>query len=184
MCSKDGCFQRQNSTSSTPPPPPTTHTYPPTPTTTQHTQIEALEQRTTDAALFLPPYDVRRAHEEAQTLRGKLEAARAALAPRKKFSFSARRQQRGSGGGGDSTSASAGQEQASPLSPSASSAAAASVAALSLRDTQQPPPQGQEAAAAPAREGFEGREGEELELGPDPPKDLLLKDLRRCTVRL
>lgn len=152
-----------------------------------YVQIEALEQRITDAALFLPPYDVRRAQEESRALRDKLEAARAASAPRKKFSFAARRQQQQrvatAGDGGD---------------------VEASLGALCL----QPTPQPQRGAQPPAQcktisdnggggskvmalvmTGFEGRKGEELdlerEMGPEElPRDLLLKDLRSCTVRL
>lgn len=178
-----------------------THTHP---TTTP--QIDALEQCTAAAAPFLPPYDVRRAQEEAQGLRGKLEATRAALAPRKKFSFAARRrnreqqQQGGVGDGGDGGGSPAAavvevEAAAAPPPPPPSSA----LAALSLAPPPPPaaaqsaapapaPASAPTAAAAPAMEGFEGREGEALDLtaayGADPPRDLLLKDLRRCTVRL
>lgn len=56
------------------------------------TKIQGLEKRITDASgLFLPPYDVRKAQEEAAGLREKLENVRTALAPRKKFSFASRR---------------------------------------------------------------------------------------------
>ena len=119
---------------------------------------------------------MRRAHEEAQALRAKLEATRAALAPRKKFSFSARR-------------SSQSQSQASQQAPAAvvSAEVPVAVAGLSLHRQQQQQEEEEEAAAA-KMEGFEGREGQELdlgrELGPDPPRDLLLKDLRRCSVRL
>jgi hypothetical protein len=112
-----------------------------------------------------------------------LEATRTALAPRKKFSFSARRAQQSQ------------QSQQAPAAARPQAAAAeapvsvsSAVAGLSLNHQQAPPQQEQQRAEAPAMEGFEGREGEELDLGkalgPDPPKDLLLKDLRRCSVRL
>lgn len=151
-------------------------------------KIEALEQRTTDAALFLPPYDVRRAQEECRALRDKLDETRAASAPRKKFSFAAKRRQQQKAAAGDSTAGSGGGEGVE-----------APLEALSLKP-QQPQQQSQATsgggsgggseAAAPAMNGFEGREGEELDLlgcepmGPELPKDLLLKDLRRCTIRL
>eukprot|EP00624_Nannochloropsis_granulata_P004813 evm.model.NODE_3418_length_16320_cov_30.190258.3 len=36
-------------------------------------KVQALDKQIADAALFLPPYDVRRAQEEASALRSKLE---------------------------------------------------------------------------------------------------------------
>ncbi|EWM25746.1 hypothetical protein Naga_100087g22 [Nannochloropsis gaditana] len=55
------------------------------------TKIKSLDQLVSNTALFLPPYDVRRAQEETESLRSKLEEVRTALMPRKRFTFAGRR---------------------------------------------------------------------------------------------
>lgn len=54
-------------------------------------QVAALEQALADASYFLPSYDLRSASATVQSLRGQAEAARAALAPKRKFSFASKR---------------------------------------------------------------------------------------------
>eukprot|EP00611_Tribonema_gayanum_P010329 TRINITY_DN2031_c0_g2_i1.p1 TRINITY_DN2031_c0_g2~~TRINITY_DN2031_c0_g2_i1.p1 ORF type:complete len:310 (-),score=84.21 TRINITY_DN2031_c0_g2_i1:1154-2041(-) len=51
---------------------------------------QQLQAITAAAAIFLPAYDVRRAGEEAANALAEVEAARAVLVPRKKFSFKAK----------------------------------------------------------------------------------------------
>lgn len=50
--------------------------------------IMQLEKATSDASYYLPSYDLKQATAALQALRQAAEAARAALAPRKKFAFS------------------------------------------------------------------------------------------------
>jgi hypothetical protein len=54
-------------------------------------KVMALQKDAADASIHLPPYDSRRAAEEIAKMLESIELAREELAPRKKFSFSARR---------------------------------------------------------------------------------------------
>ena len=185
-------------------------------------KVQALDKQIADAALFLPPYDVRRAQEEATALRGKLEEVRAALAPRKKFSFSARRRPTGASAAGAGTVAAAAAEAAAGDAGEVdASGDGAKGESAGSSTTQKPsissvPPPSQtstttttstndESLELQAMEGFSSLSDATLNLntllfancssssscsssGSSPttthPKDLLLRDLTRCTIHL
>ena len=54
-------------------------------------RLQALQQSVADAGMYLPSYDQRRAQEDIDKATLAVEDKRTQLAPRKKFSFKARR---------------------------------------------------------------------------------------------
>lgn len=174
-------------------------------------KVQALDKQIADAALFLPPYDVRRAQEEASALRSKLEKVRAAFTPRKRFSFASRRrttaaatataaeEERAVNGGsdelrGESTNSSTKQtwRPTPSVAPTSSKASPNTTATTS-----------NESSGLTAMEGFSSHSDATLNLNTllstttsrsssnssssiiiSHPKDLLLRDLTRCTIHL
>ena len=173
-------------------------------------KVQALDKQIADAALFLPPYDVRRAQEEATALRIKLEQVRTALAPRKKFSFSARRRAAGAvAAGGMAAAPVAAAGEAGAVDGSADGAGGKSIssstkqAQSSTSSVAQTPSQTSTTTATAttggsselqAMEGFSYLSDATLNLNTllsssssstsTHPKDLLLRDLTRCTIHL
>lgn len=164
------------------------------------TKIQGLEKRITDAsALFLPPYDVRRAQEEAAGLREKLENVRTALAPRKKFSFASRRSKAAAAVG----AATKEEERVGGNSVEKKEATQEGNTSTTSSSTSTPPPSQTHPPSSStttatatlkekddshhAMEGFTSHSNTTLtlsSLGPIPPKDLLLRDLTNCTIHL
>lgn len=168
-------------------------------------KIKSLGQLVSNTALSLPPYDMRRAQEETESLRSKLEEVRTALMPRKKFTFAGRRRTASAtsslmvseghgrtgmvaeaGGRGGSTPRDRGAMDKRPATPTTplpavppKCAADDSLSAPGVSNLSGAMPGFGPAADANFTFGQLTSEGTE-----GPPKDLLLRDLTRCTVSL
>lgn len=162
------------------------------------TKIQGLEKRITDASgLFLPPYDVRKAQEEAAGLREKLENVRTALAPRKKFSFASRRSKAAAAAGAatkEEEGVGGNNAEKKEATQEANTSTTSSTSTPPPSQTHPPPSSTTTTATLKekddphhAMEGFTSYSNTTLtlsSLGPIPPKDLLLRDLTNCTIHL
>ncbi|XP_029449165.1 tubulin-specific chaperone C [Rhinatrema bivittatum] len=122
-------------------------------------RLQRLQKFLSDSVRFLPSYDVRQAQEALQKLQGALSEGRDQLQPKKKFAFKSRK-----------------KEAAAPAAPLLDSPG---LAAAEL--TPDPP-----TAFPPGVSGLSGLERQSLVKGAGEVerKDVLLSELRNCTVKL
>ncbi|XP_063299945.1 tubulin-specific chaperone C [Pelobates fuscus] len=123
-------------------------------------RLQGLQKLLNDSMMFLPPYDIRQAQEAVSRLQEALEDKRQALQPKKKFAFKSRKKDQAAAGSGTPA-------------PGTATPRPAAVKA----QPQEP---------APVLCGFQGLSSQVLfmEAAEIRQKDVLLSDLRDCTITL